>query len=767
MAERLVGLAAVGGAPAPGELPVPLQLPYAADPGTLTGWLVTRNEGLDRDSILAVLASMNAKYTNVTDPQLTQDNVTSLLKELAEDVVASEVLESFLTIMTSTEAGKAMVTTVSRLSRFRSGIGQVSRFDGNVYGFFGEVEEGQLPPLMKLPDNMSLRQALAVRKCWAPSWAEFDAWYGDGPTNPRVPVPGDELMARAGEEAPAGVGLDQGEAIEGEEDEGMVEVPSLQYIPAAWAPYFMAAQTPEAAMRTWRKLVAGNLTNRHAEITESVTKWLSAACVRVSSVGANRTRSKMHMSWVSPLGAFERDLTRWASRRLSPFLTVAPVVQPTMVAGMLPPMAGGGNPTAGVMPPGMPPTGAAAMMPYETKETKLYSPLEHERIRMACGLEPANYEAGRPPIYAMLLAEGRSMVKVEAVLQKLMAPALDDWDPVRVYVSQELVRDMKDLKFGWGNENTYDTCHRGISPFAVLQVSMEQQTKRRKTQERADRATFLSTDDVRSLEAEPGCCPPNYYGMMSLLKRYIRLLTVLFGARCSHLLEVQGVYQALAEKVGVYELMSSELVAETIWQVFLDARECFSYMGLGLPESTLFALRCEVRSCSLKGTINCPVALLLNIPSTMLATPSAVSQSGSSGRTSGTGRMSGGSMAPSTMSTLTSYTEARRTREVPVIGGKRTNPDAVPELVEIMRDLRTKRPGVDMNALIRSERLVIADIAIGGRGACLDFMYLGECARAGCTFGHDPSNVSAGKRRDVTRKLTKAVAGYLEHNPSA
>jgi hypothetical protein len=747
---------------------VPLQLPYAADPGTLTGWLVARNEGLDRDSVLAVLAAMNAKYANVTDPNNTQENVTSLLKELGEDVVASEMLESFLTITTSTEAGKAMITTVSRLSRFRSGIGQVSRFDGNVYGFFGEVEERQLPPLMKLPDNLSLRQALAVRKRWAPSWAEFDAWYGDGPTNPRVPIPGDELMARAGEEAAAVVAAqEQDDDANGGEDEGMVEVPSLQYIPAAWAPYFMAAQTPEAAMRTWRKLVAGNTTASHAEITESVTKWLSAACVRVSSVGANRTRSKMHMSWVSPLGAFERDLTRWGSRRLSPFLTVAPLVQPTMVACMPPPIVGGGNPTAGVMPPGMPPMGAAAMMPYEVKETKLYSPLEHERIRMACGLEPANYDAGRPPIYAMLLAEGRSMVKVEAVLHKLMAPALDDWDPVRVYVSQELVRDMKDLKFGWGNENTYDTCHRGISPFAVLQVSMEQQTKRRKTQERADRATFLSTDDVRSLEAEPGCCPPNYYGMMSLLKRYIRLLTVLFGERCSHLLEVQGVYQVLAEKVGVYELMSSELVAETIWQVFLDARECFSYVGRGLPESALFTLRGDIRSCSLKVTINCPVALLLNIPTTMQTPPSAVSQSGSGGRTGSTGRMSGGSMAPSTMSTLTSHTDARRAREVPVIGGKRTNPDAVPELVEIMRDLRTKRPGADMSALIRSERLVIADIAIGGRGACLDFMYVGECARAGCTFNHDPSNVSAGKRRDVTRKLARAVAGYLEHNPTS
>jgi hypothetical protein len=74
---------------------------------------------------------------------------------------------------------------------------------------------------------------------------------------------------------------------------------------------------------------------------------------------------------------------------------------------------------------------------------------------------------------------------------------------------------MKDLKFGWGNENTYDTCHRGISPFTVLQVSMEQQNKRCKVQERADRATHLSTDDVRSLEADPGCCPGSHYNMLS------------------------------------------------------------------------------------------------------------------------------------------------------------------------------------------------------------------------------------------------------------
>ncbi len=225
--------------------------------------------------------------------------------------------------------------------------------------------------------------------------------------------------------------------------------------------------------------------------------------------------------------------------------------------------------------------------PYEARETKVFSSLEHELIRLACGLDPANYDAGRPPIYAVFLAdEVRSMVKVQAILQKFLAPAPNDWDPISVYASQELVRDMKNLKFGWGNENAHDTsCHRGISPFNILQVSTDQQTKCRKNQERSDRATYLSTDDVRALEAKPGCCPASYHWMLNLLKRYIRLLMVLFGVSCSHLTEVQGVYQVHAEKIAIYETISAELIAETLWRVFVDARECFSYLGPGLPES--------------------------------------------------------------------------------------------------------------------------------------------------------------------------------------
>ncbi len=41
-----------------------------------------------------------------------------------------------------------------------------------------------MPPLMKLPDARSLRQALAVREVVAAFEEEVDGWYGEGPGNP-------------------------------------------------------------------------------------------------------------------------------------------------------------------------------------------------------------------------------------------------------------------------------------------------------------------------------------------------------------------------------------------------------------------------------------------------------------------------------------------------------------------------------------------------------------------------------------------------------
>jgi hypothetical protein len=114
---------------------------------SMSGWLNTESrrprdsygvvggeDGEPRTRRLAVLAAMKAMYANLVDPLLTQERVDAMLRELAEDVLASEGLESFLTV-TTPEGGTPTVITVSRLSRFRSGMGQTSPYDGNGYGF--------------------------------------------------------------------------------------------------------------------------------------------------------------------------------------------------------------------------------------------------------------------------------------------------------------------------------------------------------------------------------------------------------------------------------------------------------------------------------------------------------------------------------------------------------------------------------------------------------------------------------------------------------
>jgi hypothetical protein len=112
-----LAFAAAGELPVLLNLPVPLQRPYAADPaGTLTEWLLVKTANLGRDAVLTVLAFMNAKYANLVDPLLTQERVDAMLRELAEDVLASEGLESFLTVKTP-EGGTPTVITVLRLSR--------------------------------------------------------------------------------------------------------------------------------------------------------------------------------------------------------------------------------------------------------------------------------------------------------------------------------------------------------------------------------------------------------------------------------------------------------------------------------------------------------------------------------------------------------------------------------------------------------------------------------------------------------------------------
>jgi hypothetical protein len=133
----------------------------------------------------------------------------------------------------------------------------------------------------------------------------------------------------------------------------------------------------------------------------------------------------------------------------------------------------------------MPTMGMALPPPLlEVKETKTSMDLEHQLIRLAYGLEPAVYDmvGFRPAIYATMLTEGRTMSKLELALQQYLSAEPYDPDPVLVYALQELIKDIKDLRFGYNGDLSYVSCHRDIPPFAMITFLMEIQAKQRKVQ---------------------------------------------------------------------------------------------------------------------------------------------------------------------------------------------------------------------------------------------------------------------------------------------
>lgn len=60
-----------------------------------------------------------------------------------------------------------------------------------------------------------------------------------------------------------------------------------------------------------------------------------------------------------------------------------------------------------------------------------------------------------------------------------------------MFVSQDLVKGVKHLRFGFGNDCSYEMCYRGISPFAVVSATTEQASHRHRQLDRLNTAVPL------------------------------------------------------------------------------------------------------------------------------------------------------------------------------------------------------------------------------------------------------------------------------------
>jgi hypothetical protein len=380
---------------------------------------------------------------------------------------------------------------------------------------------------------------------------------------------------------------------------------------------------------------------------------------------------------------------------------------------------------------------------------KQFSELEHSKIRAMASLTEAQYDNMRPPIYSMMLAEGRTMAKVDTLLHQFMAPDPDSEVPVHVFVSQDMVRDVKDLRFGWNGDLSFETCHRGISPFAVVAVNQENASHRRRAQERARRATHLTPSDVESLETRPGVCPHSYDGLIRLLSAYLRFLFILCGARCNHYLEVVTIRKALCNKMAIYESISPAEVAQIVWSIFMDARNFYGSATVDpLPTSNLVMLRMYLETGSIKTSINCPVDRLLGLNTgTATVTGTTGSLASAMSSMSGSSAFSAASSAGGSSSKINAHHHA--------------------DLKRVTADLVRRHPTVKFTEVMSApqERLTYPEVKLGGAGSCLDMHYFGRCKNEGCHYKHGVIGAaSSAKVAGVLPRLELALAAYSAAN---
>jgi hypothetical protein len=250
--------------------------------------------------------------------------------------------------------------------------------------------------------------------------------------------------------------------------------------------------------------------------------------------------------------------------------------------------AGAVLPTLG--PPGGPlpfPAGNIAT-PSGKRE---FTQLETMKIQAACGLTNAQWDTDLPELYTRMLDEGRTTARVKALLEDVFRPD-DRYSLMNVHlgVTTDMAKDVKELNFGYNNDWSYDTCHRGLSPFAVIGVSMATASKRRRHADRFTRTSNLTLAEVAQSETSPDPLPTEYHGLVNLLRRYVELLRHLVGERSGHFVEVMRITAELNSRQSIFEALKPDQVASLLWQVFMDARRFFS-TGIdtrgNLPQSLL------------------------------------------------------------------------------------------------------------------------------------------------------------------------------------
>jgi hypothetical protein len=676
--------------------PAPPPLPFPGDPGTVTGWLLERSASISSNALAKEIEAGFARLTANIPADPTNADYPGAMRDLVDEVLNSADLCCYLTV-SATGAASARVTVIHSIGKYSAGFGALSAFQGTIMGFLGETVGDQLPIFVRAPvavDEKDLIASFAIKQLAVPTEAEIVAYFsGQGAGHLLNPV---ALTLANG-----------------------TQLSRLCPIPLAWAAYFLDSKSPYEALRTGLQLIATLDTADERDRALPLASWLQTACVKRGLGAGDRRFSCLNTDWAAL--APDAKVIRWAANRLAPFRKASPTL-----------------PTVPTTLPGISITGMAAGAATAALATKVYTPLEIQKIQAACSLAPAIYDSELPEIFVRMLEEGRTKVRTQALMRELLSPDEDDmFNAVHILVTEEMAKDFKDLNFGFNGDTSYTSCHRGISPFMVIPVSMTQASQRQRAAERFARVgANLTLADVTGAETIPDATPRNYRELMDVLKCYCFFLQRMHGARCHHFRETRAITRILGRQRQAFEGMTARQVATILWHVFMDARVYYSTLidlSGSLPDSNLRVLRGMLETTMIPEQVNVPYGQLL-----------------------------AGAPAPAhTTSGQDSYEPpySESGGEVPV--DQRIFSRVPGPIRTALTGARTHYPSLRIAELMAaaSPPIKYSAIKIGPNGACLDMLCLGRCQEPGCSYKHPLTRISIDPAR-AAAAASKLKQGY-------
>ena len=249
-----------------------------------------------------------------------------------------------------------------------------------------------------------------------------------------------------------------------------------------------------------------------------------------------------------------------------------------------------------------------------------------------------------------------------------------------------------------------------------------------------DKATLKLPADIKKHATGAKFEPPKtLQGLGRVLTNYVRLLEVLFGDHCPHMLWVQRLRDGLDDHERILETrITPTLIIHLLWKVHQDLRQFFDKCekwddGEALPRSTLqSAVRALVEEVDITTTLTCPVKEFLGPEPSVL---------GPRQRERHEGRGGGG------------------------LGRQPTKNTAIPPIcASSVKELNRLYPLMNIMTFARKSGVKYQDLAVGAKGDCTNFILLGRCPDENCTYRHSVITVPDARQKEVKAGLDKGLA---------